>query len=169
MPSTPLPEKEPRTEREIHRLVKRRSNRKLQRVATFVPHPTVVAGDYAEAVIAWRQIGVLDPELVDDRSPVQVVALLPLILKLFSVFSELNLLCKSFAGSALHTKCLRPSRPKRSIRVGYVERRVFRSNLAGEADIRFLPFQSVSELVFPPTQTRQGFQKFGGHSAFALR
>src|SRR5208337_132638 len=56
------------------RLPVRWGDGKLQSIAFFIPHPAVIAGSNVEAVSPGRQIRVLHSALVDDLSPVLVLA-----------------------------------------------------------------------------------------------
>src|SRR5208337_3895411 len=56
------------------RLVVSGGNAEVQKRAFLVPHAAVIAGHYAKPVIARRKVRVLHSALVDDHSPVLVLA-----------------------------------------------------------------------------------------------
>ena len=68
-------------------------DRELQRIALLVPHPAVVACDYAEAVGPRRQVGILSLTVIHHLSP---VGILPLQLVL-----EMNLVRRGEAESGV--------------------------------------------------------------------
>ena len=56
------------------RLIPRRRDHEIKRLAVFVPHAAVVAGKNAKLVVLRRQVGVLHVTDVDQLSPVLVLA-----------------------------------------------------------------------------------------------
>ena len=52
------------------RLIEGRINRELRCITLLIPHPTIVAGNYPEAVMTWRKVRILHVVVVDHLSPV---------------------------------------------------------------------------------------------------